>query len=284
MVRDQLVLASCGGDDDEEAATPTTAVSGTGGTAGTTTAPGPDGTDVAAYCEAVLAIETTHDPDIDFESASPEGIAAVLRPYAQALSELVDDAVAVAPDEIAADAAVAAGAIDEVAATGDPSVLDDPAFEAANARIHAFDRGNCGWNVEEVAATEYAFDGLPDELPAGPTSFELANDGAELHELVLVRINDGVTQTAEELLALPEEEALALVTMVPGPAFAAPGDDDYVVADLEPGNYAAVCFVPVGATGDGPPPDGPPHALEGMVAESPSADHREALHGGCRCG
>ena len=47
-----------------------------------------------------------------------------------------------------------------------------------------------------------------------------------------------------------------------------PGSTDYVVADLEPGNYVVLCFLPVGMKAmDGPPPDGPPHFMEGMVAE-----------------
>lgn len=46
-------------------------------------------------------------------------------------------------------------------------------------------------------------------------------------------------------------------------------EDDYVVADLKPGDYVALCFIPMGMTNtDGPPPDGPPHAMQGMVAES----------------
>lgn len=39
----------------------------------------------------------------------------------------------------------------------------------------------------------------------------------------------------------------------------------------EPGRYVAVCFIPVGTTPETPPEDfenlGPPHALQGMVAE-----------------
>jgi hypothetical protein len=119
-----------------------------------------------------------------------------------------------------------------------------------------------------VTATNYAFTGLPDELPAGPTSFELTNDADEVHELVLLRKDDGVTQSAEELLAMPEEEAMDLATMVGSPAFAPPGDTAHTVKDLEPGDYIAVCFIPTGMTAlDGPPPDGPPHAMNGMVAE-----------------
>jgi hypothetical protein len=47
------------------------------------------------------------------------------------------------------------------------------------------------------------------------------------------------------------------------PAFAPPGEEDFLVADLEPGDYIVLCTVPVGPTST----DGPPHAMQGMVAE-----------------
>ena len=47
-----------------------------------------------------------------------------------------------------------------------------------------------------------------------------------------------------------------------------PGEDGYAVVELEPGDYIALCFIPTGMTSDeGPPPEGPPHAMQGMVAE-----------------
>lgn len=269
-----LILAACGDDDEaaDDAPTETTVSSeavdddGTDAGATDTTAAAGRG-DVDAYCEAVLEVETVPFPDIDFESASPEEIGAGLAGYVEVLRPLVDDLVEAAPDEIAVDVDVLSAAVDEIG-TSEEDPFEEPAVAASEGRVHAFDLDNCGWNVESVTATEYAFDGLSDDLASGPTSFELANRGEELHELVLARINDGVTQSAEEILALPEEEAFALVTPLPGEASAAQGETDYLVADLEPGRYLAACFIPVGATGQGPPPpDSPPHALEGMFAQ-----------------
>ena len=49
--------------------------------------------------------------------------------------------------------------------------------------------------------------------------------------------------------------------------FAEPGDTGTVYADVKkPGRYAAVCFIPTGTHGD-TEGDGPPHFVQGMVAE-----------------
>jgi hypothetical protein len=256
-----LLAAGCGDDDDDTTA---------GDSPLEADAASDDGGDVAAYCDAVVALETAPDPDVDFQTATPEEVAEAARTAArETYQPLVDDVVAVAPDELAEHADVMVGAMEELAQSGDfETVFGDPAVAAAEEALHAYDLENCGWNVVDVTTTEYEFGGLPTELEAGVTSVEMANEGQEVHEVLLLRKNDGVTQSAEELLALPEEEAMALVTDVGSPVFAPPGEDEYGIYDLEPGEYLAVCFIPTGMTSDsGPPPEGPPHAMHGMVTE-----------------
>jgi hypothetical protein len=254
-----LIAAGCGDDDESD--------SSSGGAA---PAGAPAGSDVDTYCDAVLGMETAPEPDIDFETATPEEQAAAIRSYAtDVIQPLVADAVAAAPDEIAAEGEVASGAFAEMAETGDPSVMEQPDTAAAFDTLHAFELENCGWTRQDVTATEYAFAGLPDELAAGPVSFELGNDGSELHELQLFRRNDGVTEPVERLLALPEEEVMSKVTPVGSGAFAPPGESGYMVVDLDAGDYIALCFIPTGMTSEDQPPapDAPPHAAHGMVAE-----------------
>lgn len=121
-----------------------------------------------------------------------------------------------------------------------------------------------------MRAVDYGFEGLPDRLDAGSTRFELVNEGAEAHELALFRRNDGVTQPAEELLSLPEEEVSKLVTQVTrGEALTAlPGRSASDTVELRPGRYIAVCLIPVGTRNfDTEPPSGPPHAARAMVKE-----------------
>lgn len=124
-----------------------------------------------------------------------------------------------------------------------------------------------------VIGGEYFFGGLPTTVPAG-TSLSLDNQGEELHELIVARKNDGVTQSWEELLQLSDEEAFQYVTLVGGrPLFAGPGEiaEGTLVIPSE-GEYIALCFIPQGMTEmpaeDADPstiPGGPPHFVLGMI-------------------
>ena len=125
-----------------------------------------------------------------------------------------------------------------------------------------------------VVGTDYHFGGLPTSVPVG-TVISFQNQGAELHEIVVSRKNDGVTQSFEELLQLPDDEALQYVTMIGEmPLFAAPGAmAEGTLTIPQEGEYIALCFVPQGFT-ELPAPDAsidpalmaaPPHFALGMV-------------------
>ncbi len=125
-----------------------------------------------------------------------------------------------------------------------------------------------------VVAKDYRFEGLPTTVPAG-TTFTLDNQGTEVHELIVVRRNDGVTQTWDELLALPEDQVNQYITFV-GQVMAAPGTvaEGDIVVDQQ-GDYFAGCFVPQGTTTMPDPsaspaasaPTGTPHFMLGMRQE-----------------
>ena len=102
------------------------------------------------------------------------------------------------------------------------------------APIAAQDEGSTGDTMDmeglsvEVGGVEYAYTGLPTSLPAG-TELTFRNDGAELHELVVARIADDVTESIEELLGMEAEGrdpvAEGLVEIIGGgPLFANPGE------------------------------------------------------------
>ncbi len=110
----------------------------------------------------------------------------------------------------------------------------------------------CGGGPEgepiNVSAREYAFEGLPGNLEAGPFSFTLINKGSEVHELHLYRLAEGAG-TARELAGLSDEDLLDELESV-GITSANPGDEGSFDAELPAGRYLAVCFVPVGTTPD----------------------------------
>ena len=127
-----------------------------------------------------------------------------------------------------------------------------------------------------VVATDYHFGSLPTTVPVG-TTLSLDNQGAELHELIVVRKNDGVSQTWEELLAMPNDEAFQYISVInPEPLFAMPGETaSGTIVIPQTGEYFAVCFVPQGTTSMEPPPSpapgtsaapqGVPHVMLGMM-------------------
>ena len=234
-----LLLAACGGDDAGDVAAtvaPTTA-------AATATAVAADG----AYCDAHLALEAAMNAD---DPAAAEPAIAAAR---AAVPGSIADAL---------ETAVTRGADDE----GPPN----PEFTATYGELVGWVREHCGFAALDVTATEHAFSGLATEVAAGPAVVQLANIGTEFHEMAMLRKDDGVTESFDELLALPEEQFGEKVTFV-GSAFAAPGETGSAVVDLAAGDYLAVCFVPVGATPDalaaGGAPDGPPHFMQGMEQE-----------------
>lgn len=195
---------------------------------------------------------------------SPEQLDA----YASLAPAELQDAVATAGE------AVSAGGGEDFVAVF--AAIAEDAAERAILEINTFEEENCGIDHSEdstvpvevdenanrvdVTATDYAFEFGP--VPAGPTSFVMVNEGEEAHFMVLTRILDG--HTLDEALAHdgdPEEAGLVEDVEGGDSPLAAPGGEDEEVmnVDLEPGNYAMLCFI--GG------PDGTPHAFTGMAEE-----------------
>jgi hypothetical protein len=235
------VLVGCGGDD--------------------TVAAGQPKEEVRDYCAKSLIIETYPEPEMNFE-ASPEEMAAEMRTVGAQILPLAEQAQAVAPAEIRKDIEVLVAATRQLAQTGDfEAAFGTEAVDEAEKRAHAFDLENCKWAKVEVSAKEYSFSGVPKKIEPGPVSFELANDGKEPHELMLLKVNEGETATAKEIVELPQMEAMSKIIPL-GSTFAEPGRAEYKVIDLERGRYVIACFIPVGGGGEGPP-----HASRGMYGE-----------------
>lgn len=176
-----------------------------------------------------------------------------------------------------------------LAACGDDAdttaAVDTPTAEETETSATASGSGD--GEVHTVTGVDYGFQGLEDEFEVGTElAFHNDSDGGEVHELVLVRVPDDEVRSAEELLALPQEESNALIgPNLVGVSVAMPGEEGRVVeGDLvldEPGRYLALCFIQTGvdpevyaeaaAESQGGPVEledgGPPHVANGMVAE-----------------
>jgi plastocyanin len=137
-------------------------------------------------------------------------------------------------------------------------LLDALTVGVASAQAESAAPATAAGPVITVTGFEYAFGDLPVSVPAG-TSLAFMNTGTEVHELIVARKNDGVTETWDELIALPEEEGLSKVTTF-GPLFAAPGEAAaFGIGPTGPaprtaltleqeGEYIALCFIPQGMT------------------------------------
>lgn len=107
----------------------------------------------------------------------------------------------------------------------------------------------------EIRLSDFTF-ALPN-LTAGTHTFRVINDGPQVHEAQVIRLNDGVT--FEQFLAAEQ----AGTSPAPGVALGGSGAlsqglSNWWTVTLEPGTYVVICFVP-------DPADGQPHVAKGMV-------------------
>jgi hypothetical protein len=98
---------------------------------------------------------------------------------------------------------------------------------------------------------------LPDDF-TGHSPVIVENDGSQIHELAIVRLSDG--KTPDDVMAYemrPPPRTNSPSTPVGGTTFLDPGERVRLDLDLEPGNYALICFLPA--------PDKQMHAQHGML-------------------
>lgn len=252
-----LLVAACGDDEDAEPAE-------SGAT--TTVAPEEDaggegeqaGGDIDAYCSALVEFNTAVFQSEVAEDASPEEAAAV----GEELQPLFDEVEANAPEDLAPTAEDLGVALDQLV-EGDAAEFNSDATFETYLGLVGDSVPQCGYDNTEVTAVDYAFEGVPAELSAGTQAITLVNESEadEEHEFIVFRKAEGETRSAEELLNDPAAQEQGPGEFV-GAAFAPPGESAAALVTLEPGDYIAVCFIPVGG-GE----DGPPHFTQGMVAE-----------------
>lgn len=261
-----IVLGACGGDDDDAA----------------------DSTDAAAAAETTAAESQPTNADTEGEATGARGTGtAVCAPYLEVtaqfnaepdpavLTAALDDVDANTPDDLTDALGTMTSSAREVLESGgqDFSPFETPEFMEAQTEVDGWVFENCEFDATyEVTATEYAFEGMPAEVESGLIAVKLTNEGQEAHEIGVGRKAEGVTETWQELLELPEEEADSSVVFVGGGFAPSTGSIGYAFLDTsEGGEYAALCFVPTGtvvtAEGEVTEGTGPPHFAHGMIHE-----------------
>jgi len=110
----------------------------------------------------------------------------------------------------------------------------------------------------EIRLSDFAF--TSGDIAAGTHTFHVVNDGPQIHEIQLVRLNDGAT-TQQFLAGLaPGAAGPPPGAFLGGPGALSKGESDYWTVTLKPGKYIFLCFVPDSASGA-------PHFAKGMVRE-----------------
>jgi uncharacterized cupredoxin-like copper-binding protein len=149
---------------------------------------------------------------------------------------------------VAALVGIAACSVKETPKTADTTAAAAPAAAASAAP-----------NVVNITASEYKFE-MPDQIPAGLTTFKLSDAGKELHHATLIKLDSG--KTVNDLVTgmknmKPGTHPPGWVIPAGGPNAVAPGNSVGLTAVMEPGNYAVLCFIPDSK--------GVPHFMHGMT-------------------
>jgi hypothetical protein len=127
----------------------------------------------------------------------------------------------------------------------------------------AGDRAGAGLVVAttiEVTATDHHVTMSATTVAEGVVPIELVNDGPWPHQVLVARLADG--QTKEDYLAAFEGGEVAadeLITHAGGVNIVDPGTSGSGYADLAPGTYVVLCFIP-GEHGES-------HLMDGMIEE-----------------
>jgi len=205
------------------------------------------------FCEDVIKAE-----DVASNPENPNGPAESIALHDKALRE--------APDDIKTEFRRLVPQVRQALQSEEPDeIFREPNFRRLEDQVDRWVIENCGVATREIRALDYRFEDVPHPVWEGRFAVRLVNEGKEIHELAAFRINDGVTDSVEDLLALPPEQIFEKVAFVDSAAGAG-GQTDNEVWDLKAGRYLLSCFVPVGTT-ETTEGTGPPHAARGMYNE-----------------
>jgi len=140
------------------------------------------------------------------------------------------------------------------------SADDESTSEETDAEETETDEGTGEGGGATYVATEFAFEG-PDVLPAGDVTLTMDNQGKQMHELALGELLEGKSMDDVHALlrkGVPKKPPTWFREV--GGTGAAPGETGTMDAELTPGTYIMLCFVPDKASKK-------PHVMLGMMKE-----------------
>jgi plastocyanin len=119
----------------------------------------------------------------------------------------------------------------------------------------------------EVTGVDFAFTGLPDEIPGGNVTVHFTNGGEAPHEIAFVNIGDEANADGFFDDFGPVIQGGApwpdYITNVAGANEAEPGADFTATYQLDPGTYMVFCAL-TGTPEDPEAEEAPPHFTQGM--------------------
>lgn len=180
-----------------------------------------------------------------------------------------------APDDITGDVTVVVdGATAELGGDGEATGTDE--FAASVSALDNWTFDNCSFDSKvDIVAVDWAFGGIPLELPAGSAAFRVTNEGTEMHEMGILRKLDGVTESWDEIVPIvaqsfleESDEAMNYAEWVGHAWIPTEGSSGVAYLDLVPGEYVAFCMLPVGTNHDMTEED-----MEALASEADYAPH-----------
>ncbi|MFM8321929.1 MAG: hypothetical protein ACKOC5_13530 [Chloroflexota bacterium] len=113
-----------------------------------------------------------------------------------------------------------------------------------------------------ITMRDYGFD-IPTSLSSGPLAVKVTNEGPEWHELNIYRLAEGKTMADVVAFQSGTAEPGTPPPFIPvgGINGLSPNLYGYMLLNLEPGNYVAICNIPSAQN------QGKPHFMLGMVRE-----------------
>ena len=260
-------VAACGDDDDDDGAA--------SASASTEEEPAEEGGGEEAaggdYCGALQAFHGAIF-DVQLEDDATE---ADIEAAFDTLDPLWSDVEASAPED-QGDVVEELGATIDDLGEGDPEAFNADETAEKYFTLVSDSLDGCVDEVVEITGVDYAFTGVPETIPAGPIGMRFTNatEAEEQHEFIIFKKAEGETRTAEEILNDPATQEQGPGEFA-GAVFATPGSTAGTFLDLAPGEYIAVCFVPVGS-GEHSMPD---ESAEDGGADQPADDSGEAAEG-----